>query len=61
MAEEGFLHGLGPWPSIDIETGLLVFFPHNSPLKSCCSAPRTDRRVLATLGLCHDFPSRAFH
>ena len=27
MAEEEFFHGLGPWPSIDIETGLLVFFP----------------------------------
>ena len=27
MAEEGFFHGLGPWPSIDIEMGLLVFFP----------------------------------
>ena len=27
MAEEGFLHGLGPWPNIDIEMGLLVFFP----------------------------------
>ena len=27
MAEEGFFYGLGPWPSIDIETGLLVFFP----------------------------------
>ena len=27
VAEEGFFHGLGPWPSIDIQTGLLVFFP----------------------------------
>ena len=25
MAEEGFFHGLGPWPSIDIQTGLLLF------------------------------------
>ena len=27
LAEEGSFHGLGPWPSIDIQTGLLVFFP----------------------------------
>ena len=26
MAEEGFFHGLGPWPNIDIEMGLLVFY-----------------------------------
>ena len=30
LVEEGSFHGLGPWPSIDIQTGLLVFFsPHN--------------------------------
>ena len=29
LAEEGSFHGLGPWPSIDIQTGLLVFsLPH---------------------------------
>ena len=28
MAKEGFSHGLGPWPNIDIQTGLLVFSPH---------------------------------
>ena len=27
MAEEGFFHGLGPWPNINIEMGLLAFYP----------------------------------
>jgi len=27
MAEEGFFLGLGPWPSIDIDMSLLVFYP----------------------------------
>ena len=34
MAEEGFFHGLGPWPSIDIQTGPLVFFPHTTLIPS---------------------------
>ena len=28
MAEEGFTHGLGPWPSIDIQMGLFIFPPY---------------------------------
>ena len=27
MAKKGFFHGLGPWPNIDIETVLLLFYP----------------------------------
>ena len=27
MAEEGFFLELGPWPSVDIEMSLLVFYP----------------------------------
>ena len=27
MAEEGFFLGLDPWPSVDINMGLLVFYP----------------------------------
>ena len=27
MAEEGFFLGLGPWPSVDIDMGLLAFYP----------------------------------
>ena len=27
MAEEGFFLGLGPWPNVDINMGILVFYP----------------------------------
>ena len=27
MIEEGFFLGLGPWPNVDIDVGLLVFYP----------------------------------
>ena len=27
MVEEGFFLKLGPWPSVDIDMGLLVFYP----------------------------------
>ena len=27
MAKEGVFLGLGPWPNIDIDMGLLVFYP----------------------------------
>ena len=27
MAEEGFFLGLGPWPFVDINMDLLVFYP----------------------------------
>ena len=27
MAEEGFFLGLDPWPNVDIDMGLRVFYP----------------------------------
>ena len=30
-----------------------TFWPHNSPSKSCCPAPRTGRRILTFWGLHH--------
>ena len=30
-----------------------TFWPHNSPSKSCCPAPRTGRRILTFSGLHH--------
>ena len=27
MTEEGFFLGLGLWPNVDIDMGLLVFYP----------------------------------
>ena len=30
-----------------------ILWPHNSPSKSCCSAPRTRRRILMFSGLYH--------
>jgi len=61
MAEEGFFLGLGPWPNVGTDMGLLVFSPHNSPSKSCCPAPRTEMRVLVSSGLCHGLPSLLLH
>ena len=65
MAEEDPSHGQGvglpwirPWAQHGHRHGLPGFIPpHNSPLKSCCPAPRTERRVLVSTGLCHGLPS----
>ena len=29
MTKERFFLGLGPWPNVDIDMDLLVFYPHN--------------------------------
>ena len=65
--------GFFPWPrrgfSLDWALGLMwkltwtswTFTPHNSPSKSCCLAPWSERRVLVTSGLCHGLPNLALH
>ena len=40
--------------------GSQILWPHNSPSKSCCPAPRTEKRVLMTSGLCHGLPRLVF-
>ena len=76
MADEGPSHGRGgsfPWPrggpSLDHALGPAqtltwasrFYTPHNSPLKSCYPAPRTERRVLVSSSLCHGLPSLVLH
>ena len=51
----------GPWALIESGPGSQILWPHNSPSKSCCPAPRTERRVLVSSGLCHGLPSLVFH
>ena len=61
MAKEGFFLGLGPRPNADIDMGLGSFTPHNSPSKSYCLAPQTERKVLVTSGLSHGLSSLVLH
>ena len=53
--------GSGFGPSTDIDMSFPVLYPHNSPSKSCCPAPRTERRVLVSSSLCHGLPSLVLH
>ena len=57
----GFSMDQAPGPVQILKQAYQSFTPHNSPSKSCCSAPCTDRMVLMTSGLCHGFLSLAFH
>ena len=36
--EEGFFFGLDPWPSVDIDMGLLVFYPPQDNYKKKTSS-----------------------
>ena len=38
MTEDGFFLGLGPWPSVDIDMGLLVFYPPQDNYKKKTSS-----------------------
>ena len=51
----------GPWALMYSGPGSQILWPHNSPLKSCCPAPRTERRVLMTSGLCHNLSILAIY
>ena len=42
----------GPWALMESGPGSQILWPHNSPLKSCCPAPRTERRVWAYVMAC---------
>ena len=37
--------------------GCQILWPHNSPSKSCCPAPRVGRRILMSSGPCHGWSS----
>ena len=43
----------GPWILMESGPGPQILWPHNSPSKSCCPDPQTERKVLMTLSLCH--------
>ena len=46
MAKGWVFLGSGLGPSIDIDMGFPILYPHNSSSKSCCPASRTERKVL---------------
>ena len=43
----------GPWAWYEMGRGCQILWPHNSPSKSCCPAPRAGMRILMSSGLCH--------
>ena len=52
----GFSMDQAPGPVQILKQAYQSFTPHNSPSKSCCSAPRMNRRILVTSGLYHGLP-----
>ena len=43
----------GLWAQCEVGWGRQILQPHNSPSKSCCTAPQAGRRILMLSGLCH--------
>ena len=48
-----FLLGVGLGLRMEWDEASRTFWPHNSPSKSCCPAPRAGRRILMSSGLNH--------
>ena len=48
-----FLLGVGFGLEMEWAKASRTFWPHNSPSKSCCPAPRTGRKILMFSGLHH--------
>ena len=53
VPEHFFLPGVGFGFEMEWAEASSTFWPHNSPSKSCCPAPRTGRRILTFSGLHH--------
>ena len=47
----------GLWAWYEMGWGCQILWPHNSPFKSCCPAPRTERRVLLSSSPRHGLSS----
>ena len=48
-----FPSGHESWARYEMSRGPQILWTHNSPSKSCYSAPRVGRRILMLSGLCH--------